>query len=175
MISAIFKPIVKGCRRISDSAQARREVANRAAKMYKINKAKAAIASGQATIVGGMTPVMDQVISSSDSFGVVAKTLGKMKRKGIKKAKPDIKEAVKEIAGVNDIKAATEAGGVARGMLETGKAATRLTSTLGLFIAGNFVPFPGMSLVGWVTGEKLANIILGKPFTKQAKNLIKGK
>ncbi len=173
MIGAIFKPVVKGCQQMSDSAQARREIAQRAAKIYKLNKAQTAIASGKATVVGGVTPIVDKVASVSDSFGVVAKTLGKMKRKGVKKAKPEIKEAVKEIAGINDIKAATEAGGVARGVLETGKAATRLTTTLGLFIAGNFVPFPGVSLVGWVTGEKLTNLLLGKPFTKQAKNLIK--
>ena len=173
IVGKAFRPIINGCKTMSKGAQTQRLVAERAAKRYQLSKTQAAIASGKATVVGAMNPVVDKISSISDSFGVVAKTLGKMKRKGIKKAKPEIKQAVKEIVGINDIKAATEAGGIAKGVLETGKAATRLTTTLGLFAAGNLVPLPGISLVGWVTGEKLANILLGKPFTKQVKNIIK--
>ena len=173
IVNSMVKPVIKNYKKLSQSAQAQRQVAQRASQMYGLNKTKAAIAKGKASITGALTPVVDKIISASDSFGIVAKTLGTMKRKGIKKAKPDIKEAVKEITGVNDIKAATQSGGAVKGAMESGKAATRLATTLGFFVAGNFVPLPGASIIGWVAGEKLANFLLGKPFTKQAKNLIK--
>ena len=186
----IVSSITKSYKLITESAKSGREVAKRAASIHGASKAETTIAKGRGAISGALSPVLSGVTSVSDTFGTVSKTskqIGRNIRKtksrnsgkglkstieGIKNSAPEIKTALKDIAGVNDIKAATEAGGAAKGVVEAGKAITRLVSTLALAAAGTVAPIPGGSVLGWVAGEKIATTCLGKPFTKQAKKLI---
>ena len=173
IFNAVVKPVINGCKKISESSKTQKQIAKQAAKAKNYGKTRTALSTGKAAISGAVKPVMNKVISSSDSFEVVANTWGKVKQNVIKNSKSDLKNAIREIIGANDIQAATKSGGTIKGIAETGKAVTRLTTTLGLFVVGNIVPVPGASILGWVAGEKLANTLLGKPFTKQAKNLLK--
>ena len=172
-LSNITKPIINGCKTVAKSSSDYCKVAQRAAQIKGVSPARTNVAKAKASVVGAFRPVIKTVKENSDSFDTVINTLGHIKRKGFKQAKPTIQEALKNISGINDIKMATKEKGVIRGIAETGKAITRLASTLGLFVAGNFVPVPGASVVGWVAGEKITEKCLGKPFTKQMQKIIR--
>ena len=153
------------------------------------------VAKIKGAIGGAFKPITEKLVELSPSFQTLMNVLKKVKRNvriavnktvsenpdaskmkakinGIKKSKPVLKNALHEIVGVYDIEAAIVKKGDIAGIKEAGKAVARMTSSLGLFAIGNFVPVPGASVVGWVAGEKLIEKCLGKPFTKQAKNII---
>lgn len=165
----IVSPIVKGCQKVAKSSADYKAVAQRAAQMKDLNPANTFLLKQKCSVLGAVRPVMKKVQENSDSFNLAIETVKDVKRKGVKNSKPIIKGAFKELVGINDVKAATLEGGKAKGVLEGVKAATRLLSTLGLFVAGNLVPVPGASIAGWVAGEKITEKCLGKPYTKKIK------
>ena len=198
-VKGVISPIVQGVRTgiktVSQSSSHYGEVAERAARMQNINPPCKNVAVLKGYIIGAFNPIIEKMNGLSDSFSIVTKTLkhvsktvnktvGKTleenpdaskfnaKMTGIKESMPVIKDALKEVGGVNDVKAATAAGGKVKGAIEAGKAAVRVTSSTGLAVVGTFVPVPGATVAGWLAGEKLTNACLGKPFTKQAKNVI---
>lgn len=192
MCANLMLPIKSGYTAITSSSRHGAKVAERAATMQSAKPVRKNIAKGKGYVTGAFTPIIEGVTNLSDSLGVALKTLGKIGRnvrktkfnnpdkskiqstiKGIKETAPQIKDAAKEIIGVKDVVEATKAGGTVRGVIEAGKATARVSMTLGAFVAGNLIPVPGASVVGWVGAEKLINTLLGKPFTKQAKNLAK--
>lgn len=81
------------------------------------------------------------------------------------KSLPDVGDALLSVSGINDVKAAKKAAGTIAGVKEAGKSALRVTSSATLAAAGTVVPVPGLSVAGWLVGEKLANSIVGKPYT----------
>jgi predicted ATPase len=91
----------------------------------------------------------------------------------LKESIPQLKDAMKEVGGINDVKSAMKEEGVLKAIQEGGKAVTRVATSLGLAIVGTCTPIPAGTFAGWVAGEKLVNTCLGKPFTKQAKNILK--
>ena len=192
MCANLILPIKTGYTAIVSSSQRGAQVAERASNMKNLSRVSTNVAKGKGYVTGAFTPIINGVAGLSDSLGTALKTLGKVSRNvrknkagnpdssslvstynGIKDSAPQIKEALKDISGVTDVVEATKAGGPVKGAVETGKAALRTTTTLGAFVLGNLLPVPGASIIGWVGAEKLVNTILGKPFTKQAKNIVK--
>lgn len=195
VISPIVQSVKSGIRTVTQSSTHYGEVAERAANMQKINAPCKNVAKIKGYFIGAFTPIIDKMNGLSDSFSVITKTLKKVgknvnksvakaldenpdaskfkaKMSGVKESLPIIKDALKEVGGVNDVKAATVSGGKVKGAIEAGKAAVRVTTSTGLATVGTFVPVPGATVAGWLAGEKLANACLGKPFTKQAKNIV---
>lgn len=192
MCANLMLPIKAGYTTITSSSRHGAKVAERAATRQKAKPLRKNIAKGKGYVSGALSPMIEGVKNLSDSLGLALNTVGKISRnvrktkannpdkstiksiiKGIKDSTPHIKDAAKEIIGVTDVVEATKAGGAIKGAIEAGKATARVSTTLGAFVAGNLVPIPGASIVAWVGAEKLINTILGKPFTKQAKNLVK--
>ena len=178
----IVNGVVKGLKNVTQASAQRAEASKRAASIQNLSSTKKQFAKSKGYIFGAFKPIMDKLEEMSDNVNVISKTLKKIKRnvnknsstiKGVKESSPEIKSAIKELSGINDVKAATEKGGITKGAIEAGKAAVRVSSSTALFVAGNFVPVPGASVVGWLAGEKLSNFLLGKPFTKQVSKMIK--
>lgn len=192
----IRKPIIKtmqnACREVLQKSRTTAAAANRVANMQKLSYVKKTYARGKGYFIGGCKPVVDGLCDMSDNIDVIRGTVKKVQKKirnvskkdidksgfsatldGIRESAPEIKAALKEIIGANDVKAATEQGGILLGAKEAGKAAIRVVSSTALFIAGNLVPVPASSVAGWIAGERIANTIMGKPFTKQIGKVIK--
>ncbi len=195
IIKPISKGIVRGCKTVVNTSVEGKNTAERAGKMQHLGPAQINMAKGKGLINGAFKPLIDGLTDMSPNFQTLVNTCKKVQRnmkiavnkavkenpdasitkakiQGIKKSKPAVKSAINEIVGVNDIEAAIEKNGEKAGIKEAGKAMVRLTSSLSLFVAGNFVPIPGMSGAGWIAGEKLTELLFGKPFTKQAKNIL---
>lgn len=195
-----IKPIVNeirtGINSVTQSATSYKEVAARAAEIHNLPASKANILKGKGWIIGLLKPIIKKLSNFSDNFQLLSETMKSTARNihksvrraqtdtpevsklqarinGIKESIPEIKNALNEISGINDIKAATQAGGTIKGSVEAGKAIVRNASITGMATLGTLTPLPGGTLIGWVAGEKLAELCVGKPFTKQAKNLAK--
>ena len=192
MCANMLLPVKAGLNRIIANSKRSAEVAERAANMQNLSVATTNVAKGKGYIRGAVTPIIDGVASASDTLGTALNTIGKVSKNvrktklknpdgskivstynGVVASTPQIKEALKDISGITDIVAATKSGGAVKGVLETAKAAVRTSTTLGAFAAANLLPVPGASIAAWVGAEKLINLLLGKPFTKQVKNIVK--
>ena len=199
VVNNFLKPITKGilnrCKAVADSSVEGKNIAKRAGQIQNLNPAQMGIAQSKGLISGAFRPFLNELTTLSPNVETLTSTYKRVQRnmnaavnkaiaenpnasttkariEGIKKSKQKLTEAINEIVGVNDIEAAVAKEGEIAGVKEAGKAMARLTSSLSLFLAGNFVPVPGMSVAGWIMGEKATELLFGKPFTKQAKNLI---
>ena len=195
LLKPISKGLVSGCKTVVNTSIESKNTAERAGKLQHLTPTQINIAKGKGLINGAFKPLIGGLTDMSPNFQTLINTYKKVQRnmkiavnkaveenpdasktkakiQGIKKSKLAVKSAINEIVGINDIDAAIEKSGEKAGIKEAGKAMVRLTSSLSLFVAGNFVPIPGMSGVGWIAGEKLTELIFGKPFTKQAKNIL---
>lgn len=157
---------------VAKSSNEYKAVAQRSAELQKLGVSKTRIAVGKGYLIGAFRPIINKLNSSSDSFDLLTKTYKKVRRNGVKNSAPEIKNALKELSGVYDVKSATETEGKIAGIKEAGKAGVRLISSISLFTIGNFIPVLGASAAGWIAGEKLAEKIIGKPYTKKLKNLL---
>lgn len=198
VVNNIIKPIANGFVTVADSSSHRADVARRASHIYDAGAVRTRIAEGSGYISGAVKPVVDGLSSCSDSIGVISDAIHKVSRKmrvcknrtkqenpnasalkanirGLKQSAPEIKEALNEVMGVNDVRVAKQEKGVIAGVKETGKAVTRVALSGLLYAAGSFIPVPGTGLAGYILGEKVANTVLGKPYTKIAKNIAKAK
>lgn len=194
--SNIITPITRSLTTIADSSSHGADVARRASRIHDAETVRTRVAEGTGYVSGAIKPVMDGLSSCSDSIGVISDTVKKVSRnvraskntalsenpnassikaklEGLKKSAPEIKSALKEITGVNDIKAAKHEKGTIAGVKETAKAFARVSLSGILYVAGNFVPVPGTGLAGYILGEKVANTVFGKPFTKIAHGIKK--
>jgi len=190
VLRKVFYPInrcvSKGYQNVSEGIKHSGSVSQRAAQMQNKSKAGVRMAKAKGQFFGFFTPMIDALKAMSPSFNIAMGTLSNISRntriiknrkpqqtwirtkiQGFKESSPKIKDASKELFGINDIIAATEAGGKIQGAKEAGKAAARVSTTLAGFIGGNLIPIPGLSLAGWVGCEKLTELIFGKPYTKK--------
>ncbi len=193
-VTNILTPITKGvknkCIEVSRNASERVEIASRAARIKNKNGIETSIAKSRAYISGGCKPVVDGMIDASDSMQIVSNASKAIKKKiratkkknpmqsqfattiqGLKESVPEITDAIKELGGIKDIKAATEAGGKMQGAKEAAKATFRLGLSGSLYILGNFIPIPATSIAGLMAGEKVADLLVGKRFTKQIEKI----
>lgn len=192
----IIRPIARGIETITDSSLHSANVARRASRIHEAGSVRTKIAAGTGYVSGAVQPVVNGLSNCSDSIGVITDTIKKVSRKmraskntalsedpkasalkagmkGLKQATPELKSALKEITGVNDIKAAKKEKGTITGVKETAKAAARVSLSSLLYVAGSFIPVPGTGLAGYILGEKVVNTVLGKPFTKIASKIKK--
>ena len=91
--------------------------------------------------------------------------------KGVDASLPVLATAALTVTGANDVKQARKEEGAAAGFKEVGKSMVRLTTSAALAATGAvLVPVPGMATAGWLAGETLANLAVGKPYsTKHSK------
>ena len=148
-------------------------IAKRASKIYGMNSVQSAYVQSKAAVNGLCKPFVQKARDNSYSLDALTTMIKTVKRKGISSSKDCVERAFKELAGVNDVKAAMSNQGTVGGIKEILKTATRLVSSGGLFVAGAISPIPCGSVLGWVVGEKITEKCLGKPFTKQIQKLIK--
>lgn len=88
--------------------------------------------------------------------------------KGIDESIPIIGSAALTVAGIKDIKEATKNEGTMAGVKETGKSVARVTTSAAIAAAGALlIPVPGMATAGWLTGESLANLAFGEPYSSK--------
>ncbi|MCM1264785.1 MAG: hypothetical protein NC200_01180 [Candidatus Gastranaerophilales bacterium] len=193
-IKPMMNSIKSGIHSVSQNASSYQEVASRTAQIHNLSQAQSNILKDKGWIIGLFRPIFRKLVNISDSFSVLSSTMQstsrnirkavcvakeenpdaskiKAKIQGVKESIPEIKKALKEISGINDVKAATQAEGKLRGTIEAGKAFARTASIASFSTIGTLIPIPGGTILGWLGGEKLADLCLGKPFTKQIKNL----
>lgn len=90
--------------------------------------------------------------------------------KGVDASLPALGSAALVVTGIKDVNDARKNEGTAAGVKEAGKSAVRVTTSAALATAGAILlPVPGMATAGWLAGEKLANLVVGKPYSSKDK------
>lgn len=185
--------MLKACTQsLCKSASHRKDVVERAAKIYNYSPTKTKVKKVTGGIAGYVAPVLKKIKAESQSLGALTEGYSAVSRnvkiakraakrdgtstisatiKGVKDSKGAITHSLGELVGVNDVMMAKEHAGTVRAVLEGGKSAFRLISSGALSAACLPVPIPGAVVGGWFAGEKLAEKLLGKPFSKQIAKL----
>lgn len=195
-ISPIYNGIRNSVSAIAENANRQKRVAKRAAQMYNLSPNTTKALEVQGWCKGAFQTFFKKVSGLSDNVQTLINTVStvgknmkasttqarnanpkasviKAKLSGLKESLPEIKTAIKQVGGVNDVKAAYEHGGKIAGIKEAGKAAFRVGSCAGLSTLATFCPVPGAFITCWVTAEKASSLIVGKPFLKKMAQKVK--
>lgn len=187
-ISKIGTNIVSKTQALRESAVQRMAIVDRAADVYHFSNGKKAVKKATNAITGFITPVLKKIKtesptinSISETFSTISRNISKAKMsgetnsscikntvEGIKASKKDIVHSLGELSGVNDVKLAKEQAGTGRAILEGGKSMLRFLTAGGLSAVCLPIPIPGAMIGGWFAGEKLAEKLVGQPFSKLA-------
>lgn len=191
-IRKIYSNITNKTHSLCESSKQRRAVVERAAQMYNYSPTKTKVQKITSGVAGYIAPIVKKVKEASPSLSALTDTISAVKHniskakkapeneglstvkktiKGIAGSRKDVGRSLGKVIGVEDIKLAKQEAGTTRAVLEGGKSALRVVTSGTLSALCTPVPIPGAMIGGWVAGEKLVEKIVGKPFSKQIKNL----
>ncbi len=163
-------------------------IARRYSQTKNVNKATA-----KAVIKHVLKPFFDWASKKSDTIKVIKETANKVNRninkhvgraidknpkaskiiagvRGVDASLPAIGTAALVVSGVKDVKDAKKEKGTTAGIKEAGKSFVRVTTSAAMATAGALlVPVPGMATAGWLVGENLAKLAVGKPYSAKNK------
>lgn len=168
-------------------------IARRYSQTKNVNKATAKIIEAKSVIKHVLQPFFNWASKKSDTIKVLKETANKVNRninkqvgraidknpnaskviasiKGIDTSLPAIGTAALVVSGVKDVKDAKKDKGTTAGIKEAGKSFVRVTTSAAMATAGALlVPVPGMATAGWLVGENLAKLAVGKPYSAKNK------
>ena len=164
-------------------------IARRVSKMKQSGAVAQKILETKSFIKHAINPFLKWASDKSPTIGTILKTSNKVSRninkcigraveknpnaskviagiKGVDASLPVLGTAALAVTGAKDINQARKEEGTAACIKEAGKSAVRLTTSAALAATGAFlVPVPGMATAGWLAGETLANLAVGKPYS----------
>ncbi len=168
-------------------------IARRYSQTKNVNKATAKVVEAKAVIKHVLKPFFDWASKKSDTIKVIKETANKVNRninkhvgramdknpkaskiiagvRGVDASLPAIGTAALVVSGVKDVKDAKKEKGTTAGIKEAGKSFVRVTTSAAMATAGALlVPVPGMATAGWLVGENLAKLAVGKPYSAKNK------
>ena len=169
-------------------------IARRYSQTKNVNKATAKVIEAKSVIKHVLQPFFDWASKKSDTIKVIKETANKVNRninkhigraidknpkaskiiasvKGVDASLPTIGSAALVVTGVKDVKDAKKDKGTAAGIKEAGKSIVRVTTSAAMATAGALlVPVPGMATAGWLVGENIAKLAVGKPYSAKNKD-----
>ena len=168
-------------------------IAKRVSQIKKLNKPETKIVEFKAVVRNVVKPFFDWASSKSDTVNVIKNTANKVKRninkhvgravtanpnaskiiagvKGVDASLPVLGSAALVVTGVQDIKDAKKDKGTMAGVKEAGKSFVRVVASAACATAGALlVPVPGMATAGWLAGETIAKLTVGKSYSAKNK------
>ncbi len=191
-VSTICSNIVTKNKVLCNNAKEKRAIVERASQIYGYSSTQTKVKKVSSAITGYIAPILKKVKEESPSitgltetFSAIKKNISRAKKapeneglsnirktlRGLKNSKGEVAHSLGDVIGVNDVILAKQEAGTTKAVLEGGKSALRVLLSTALGGACVPLPVPGAMVGGWFAGEKIAEKIVGKPFSKQIAKL----
>ncbi len=191
-VSRICSNIATKNKVLCNNAKEKRAIVERASQIYGYSSTQTKVKKVSSAITGYIAPILKKVKEESPSitgltetFSAIKKNISRAKKapeneglsnirktlRGLKNSKGEVAHSLGDVIGVNDVILAKQEAGTTKAVLEGGKSALRVLLSTALGGACVPLPVPGAMVGGWFAGEKIAEKIVGKPFSKQIAKL----